>query len=345
MDEFNYDKLKKQVRKLCKEQPLIKEYKHSDERYPRNVEQERSFDGEVIPTIGSNSRFQRKSQFIYNVIFSGIYHNNEGDKLKVSDAEIQTKFNKYYRWVEVLESFDIEDEFIQEIYQEARQVLEDEQAELDDFENSKWIEKVLHPDKYLVSLRSELLRYKIELKKIDKKKYELHDSIKYRKIKGEQYDIEMDKLEDGYHLFRSLIDSRMMKYKQKSETAFERKRLRLRGCFEFKDLHNPDPVPNPRLKYRNIVVTSFLVNEYCQWKKGRIRTVQANTREQRKNEKKKQKRADNKSNTPQAIQYEERKSQIRPLWERGINPSKIAKQTEIPKSTVQRIVNDLKENG
>lgn len=340
MDLLNFSEIKRTINENVEKYPLILEYEKTNDPLPKKVDSCYGFNDELLPMLGSLSKFQKKGWFIYYVIYEKKYHNIEGTKLGVTDQQIQDKFNKLTRNAEVFESFNVEKEFIQHVYTCARNTLVEEKAELDAFENGPLLDQIINTGKTYPSLQREVLRLSKVVKEVSDLQYALLDKIKKRTISGVEYDRKMDELEEVFHMFKSRFESMKNRYKKESEGGVQRRRTRLRQVIDTRDLYQTDPVSFPRLNYTTITRCTFLIEEYCRWHNQRVREQ----KREAKNTSRRVARVEAKINTPQFKRKQERMEMIQPLIDEGLNPSQIASSTGIPKSTVQRIVKELNKN-
>ena len=243
--------------------------------------------------------------------------------------------------VEVYESFEVEAEFIQHIYSSARRVMEEDKADIEAFENGPLLNKLINRGDTFATLKMEVVRLSKMMREVDKLRYKFLDKIKKRTITGVEYDKKLDELDEAYHMFRSQYEHMFSRYKLESERGLQRRRTRMRQCVQSKYLYTAEPVDNPELNYGTITQCTFLIEEYCRWHNDRVRGAVKLEKREEKAAKKRESRAIKKATTPQFKQKQERIEIITPLLDEGMNPNQISAATNIPKSTVQRLVKEI----
>lgn len=342
MERINCSSLKKHIAKIQIDIPLILQYIESKEPYPKSNEVLLDYLNEPLLRKGKWDKMQRKFQFIYTVIFEGIYYLYEGKELKVSDEEIQMIFNKYVRTVEIIDTFAHLQEFSIYLYRKAKEVLEIEKQELEAYNNKSFLRKLLDNESMLSLHFKAINQTSRSLVIVENNIQQLFNDLKRRIITGAELDAPRETLERSKEYYRDRLDYLLIKYKQTSENTLYRTRKYLRCSFDHKELHSIEHVANPTISPRNLSTATFVLEEYCRWYNDRFTHEIEKAKKITLNVAKQEKRQQLKLSSKQYIQKQERIQLIEPLLEENISIREIAKRTGLSNSTVQRIVAELK---
>jgi predicted DNA binding protein len=330
MNKMNFLAFKRTIATNIANYPLTLIYERTTEPYESSrMEEYKDYLGETV-NIGSWSRTQQKYSFIYTVIFSKLYFDDEGKRLKVSDAEIQNTFNKFGRTLEVLNSQEYLNEFHAYLFQEAKKVLELEKREQQAYNKKHLLRKLLDNDSMLHLQMRVIQKTSDKLKEIDSKMYALINDWKHRKITAIELDYERNRLDEAREYYRDLLDHLVAKYKSKSESGHYRRRKNLKSCFNHSDLYNPKHDEQPEILERNLSTVTFMLEEYCRWYNERfadeINSSKTNV-------------------TPRNLEHMRRISLLTPYLRSDLSIANIAEQTGISKSAVQRILSQLRKSN
>lgn len=329
MERLNCAALKRRIKNNVELYPWTIEYERTNDPYPRATEATYSdYLGESVSTNGGWSRVQRKYGFIYLVIFEKKYYNNEGHRLNISDAEIQSVFNKFARTLEVLEGFDAIDEFHSYLYEKALEVVKLEEHELEAYRKKTFVAKLIDNDSTLDLQRNEITRTSKDLILIDGKIRSMINDWKEKKITGSQMDGQRLKLDEAREFFRDKLDYLLEKYKRESESGHYKRRKLLKSCFDHRELYNLNESTTPHIRHRNLSTVTFMLEEYCRWHKYRFATEIAEFK---------------KKPSAKDVEYQRRVEILMPYTGSSLSIKKIAEKTAISSSAVQRILSELRK--
>lgn len=315
-------------------------YEKTYETYP--FWQDSSIQNDNSRYKASWTRKSKKYTFIYKVIFSATYWVEEGNKLNVSDGEIQDVFNSFARRLEVVESFDHLDEFSLHLYNQCLSVLAKEKGEVNDYNKQSTFRKWLDKDS---TLDLQLKEINVIRRTLNKLNNELESAIKdwrFKKINETELD-EIRNLKDkDIWYFEDYLEHLTDKYKRVSETAKYKRRKFLKSCFDRKDQLIEQPVENPKLIFKNTSSLSFMISEYCKWfNKVKFPNEIKQAVKDKNNARLKGERAFKVA--PRQLELERRTNILTPYIDSNKSYAKIAIEVDLPKSTVQRILNTLRE--
>jgi len=330
MERKNHSAFKRKIKERCSKIPLKLEYERTSEPYESYYEESEHFDY-LGKRIGYNTwtRVQQKYGFIYRVIFTKLYHNDEGRRLNISDAEIQTLFNKFVYTLEVLEEQDHLEEFHDYLHAQAKAVLELEKKEQEAYNKKSLLRKLIDNDSMLSLQNKAVDDATKRLKEVNSKMNNLFNDWKHKKISTEELAVGRDKYDDAIEYYRDLLNYLTAKYKATSENGHYRRRKNVKNCFHYKDLYNPVDDKRPQVRHKNLSTVKFMLEEYCVWYN---RTFAAEIA------------AAKKTKEPSAREQERlrRFEVLTPYKESKLSISKISEETGISKSAVQRILSELR---
>ncbi len=259
----------KEIKRKTEEEILVLEYTHSNDPYPvyqYPQPEETNYKGEVVKFTFGWARRQKKNMFMYRVIFDYIFYTMEGKKLKVSDGEIQTLFNTYFRRLEVVESFEHRDEFTTHLYAQAMEVLETENREAEEHKSQGFLRRLLDKDSTLELQVKKIREIEQKLRKLNNDMKQARSDWDDKEITGSELDEIREGKDRSIAYFTAYLIHLNDKYKRTSESAKYRRRKFLKSCFDSKHLYGTDiPVESPVLVFKNASTLKFIIEQYCSW--------------------------------------------------------------------------------
>lgn len=344
MEKMNFTTLKNQIKLMVDTYYLTHEYEQTNDPYPNKSKEEYSdYLGKTIDLKGAWSKNQEKHAFIYVVIFNKLYYRKEGLKLGVTDFEIQDTFNKFIRTIEVYEGFEHKAEFRQYLWQKTLEVFELEKREQKDYQDKTFLRRLLDTDSMLILHLKQIDIVRKDFMRIDGRIRSMLNDWKNKQITGSEMDAIREQLDNSREYFRNKLYYLQEKYKTVSENGHYRRRKLLKNCFSYKELDEANSEAPMELNYKNLTTVKFIVEEYCRWYNKRFSNEIKDANKIAVNRAKQAKRKQLKLNSKQYTQKQERIQLVERLYKEKMSIREIAKQTQLPRSTVNRIVSELKK--
>lgn len=343
MQRLNCTKILNGAKIKAVEQIQICNYEKTNKPYPKWEFKETNYLGQEIDNKFGWSRKLEKYKFIYTVINNNIYYTHEGEVLKITDKEIQQTFNLYVRLIEVIESFSHRDDFTHYLFHEAKNSLAEEEQEVNEYNELGALRKLLNNDATLDLQLKEIGKTRQIIVRLNDEMKEAIAHWKAHKITGSELDTIRNKKDEYIQYYTSKLEYLSNKYKNTSEKTKYRRRKLLKACFNSTELYSIEFIKNPTLLMKNISSCEFIIRQYCKWfNEVKFDIEIAINNRIKKNEDKKIKRAQKKSN--RELESERRTQILSSYIKSNLSLSAIAKETNISKSAIQRILNKLRNN-
>lgn len=328
----NASDIKSRIKANCSDIPLTFKFKRNGVS-PTNDTSPVDLDFYNNPIFTTPwTRNQQRSQFIYTVIRTHSYYIVEGKKLGVGDEEIFRTFTRLCHSLQEIEAFTHRKEFEEYLWKCYLQELEDEHEERLSYQNAPLLNQLMMNNSTPELVWKSILSVTKSIKSLDDQRKNLYYQLKYKKISGSDYDNLINPLDEQIDQAHEYQEHLLWTYKRMVDNTFRRRqRLKLAFANTHRSLNNMSVKP---IECRTITLCNFYIDEYCRWFNQTFKREIAETQRLEKLAKRKQKRLANKK-------PDSRLEVLRPFLNSGLSEQRIAEQTGIAKSTVNRLMKKL----
>ena len=348
MEKLNYSALKRDITttSISANRVLDLEQNNGDCPYHEWLDISQS-DSNAINIANSWKKKVAKTDFIYNTIHDNnqFFYSSKANELNVSLTEINTTYNRYITVVNVIENklkINENSDFVMDLYSEARQVIVDEKKEKIEFQNKGTLRKILDKNPIIQQQRDDIYQVTKSIYDVNSQRQILSKKIMDKEISVKDAQNEIDELYFYKEKFEEHLINLSNRYRQKIQSAKYKRRRFLKKCFNINDLESEVPGNIVTISYKTIEVGKFVIEEYCRWFNNKYEQEIKLKRKETINENKRIKRLEQKSETPQIQLKKERTIQVEELFVDGLSNRQIAKETNIPPTSVDRIIKELK---
>lgn len=330
--KMNASKVKTNINTKCVGQPLTVEFGYTNINPTRTPKlDELDFYDNPILYLPWSFNHQRRS-FIYQVIHTKSYYLKEGKRLNVSDSEISETYTKLFYFREEIAAFTHREEFDKYLFDCYLQELEQAQHERMSYQNATLFEQLMQHNSTPERVWESIEQLTKSIKSLDTERKSLFDQLKRKTITAVDFDQQRapldDMIADKYDLQQSLL----LRYKRMVDSAKYRRRHYLKLAFVTASI-SLDSIFFDEVQLKLLSVCRFYVSEYCRWFNKTFKSEIAESARLLKLENRKQKRLANKKPNP-------RLEVLRPYLESDLSYQSIADKTNIPKSTVIRLLKE-----